>query len=207
MLRSSMLLVLLVLAATATAAPLSTTPTPESVLARYVEALGGRAALDTLEVRICSARFIDDRPYRGPADTTSCLIRAAAGVACEIVSDGGVRRDGTSISGERSKLSCLLDPRGALTLARDFPGLRYDGEVVVDGRRAHRLVGDRAPDHDALHFDAETGLLLRIGNYWDVSDWRETDGALAPHRIECGRKGGVNVWIIDGIAQSPYPSR
>ncbi len=169
----------------------------ENVLERYVEALGGRAVLDTLSVRTCAGRFVDDRPYRGLADTTDCLVRAPAGGACEIVRDGAARLDRRGRDGLRGKLSWLLDPRGALTVARDFPGLRHDGEHLVNGRMAHRLVGERDPDHYALHFDIETGLLLRIGHYWDVSDWRETDGALAPHRIECSRKGGVNVWIFE----------
>jgi len=174
--------------------------TTQSVLDAYVDALGGRAALEALDVRHCEGVFVDDRPYRGPATTSSCRIRAAAGQACEIVMDGAARIDGSGTDGERGKLSWLLDPRGALTVARDFPNLRYDGDRRLDGRFVSTLVSDRDPDHYALHFDTATGLLVRIGHYWSIGDYREVDGVRVPHRIDCSRKGGSNTWILERVA-------
>jgi hypothetical protein len=174
-------------------------PEVRAILDGYVEALGGREALQIHGVRYCRGVFVDDRPYRGPADSAAVLVRAESGRACEIVEDGAARVDGTGRPGERSKLSWLLDPRGALTVREDFPNLRHGGEHELEGIRVMTLVSDRDPDHYALHFEAATGLLYGIGHYWRVSDWREVDGVRVPHRIDCSRKGGANIWLFDEI--------
>lgn len=171
----------------------------DDVLEQYVEAVGGHGALDSLALRIYEGRFIDDRPYRGPATETVCLIRAQAGRALEIVMNGVVRTEGSSVAGERRKMSWLLDPRGPTTVAADFPGLRYDGDVLIDGAYAHRLISDRDPDHYALHFDVVSGLLVRIGHYLTVGDYREVDGVMVPHRIVNSRKGGSNTWVFERV--------
>ncbi len=176
-----------------------TKTTVENVLGGYIKALGGRTALETLSIRICEGRFIDDRPYRGPVSDTPCLVRAKAGRACEVVMNGNARVEGSSITGERHKLSWLLDPQGPLTLTSDFPNLRYEGNVLVDGKSAHKLVSDRDPDHYALYFDVASGLLVRIGHYLTIGDYHEVDGVMVPHRITNSRKGGSNTWMFERI--------
>jgi len=59
--------VTILLAATPAALAGDGRTTTRSVLDAYVEALGGREALEALDVRHCEGVFVDDRPYRGPA--------------------------------------------------------------------------------------------------------------------------------------------
>jgi len=70
---------------------------------------------------------------------------------------------------------------------------------MVDGAYAHRLISDRNPDHYALYLDVETGLLVRIGHYLTIGDYRDVDGVLVPHRIVNSRKGGSNTWVFERV--------
>ena len=98
------------------------------------------------------------------------------------------------------KMAWLMEPQGALRLEDYFAGLEVTARENVDGRVLYVLEPDgldRA--HYALYFDAETGLLVRIGYYWELKDYREVDGLYLPLRIDMSRKGGSSTLILDSV--------
>jgi len=190
-------------------------PSVDELLTRYVDAVGGRGALADLNTRTCTGRQIDDRPYVGPVETTPIAGYAEAGrwshayrhpratyrEGCDggIGWDdgpGGLRRDDERC---RSKLAWLLDPRGPLRIREYFRDLAVSGRQQLGQRWVYTVVGDRTDAHYSLHFDVQSGLLVRIGYYWELLDYQPVDGVLVPHRIVRSRKGGSTTWVLDTI--------
>ncbi len=193
-------------------------PTVESILARYVEAVGGRETLEGIESRVASGRFIDDRPYAGPVVTSpfEALWKApdrrlyveqrGDGEYLEGLEGGSAWRleDGDLTFPDdvaRSKRSWLLDPRGPLRMREYFGEMSLAGSQWLAEHDAEVYVveTDRDAAHYSLHFDAVTGLLLRIGYYWDLTDYRSVDGVRVPHRVTLSRKGGSNTFVFEEI--------
>jgi len=212
-------LILFARAAAASGAERDELPTLSLVLARYVDAVGGREAVESLTTRVCTGREVDDRPYRGPAVTAP--LEAYGKVpdrALTVVHhlDGDVRDgcdawvgwhvspDGIRLEDRqgRSKTAWLLDAHGPLRLEEYFPGMILAGRDAVEGRPVYVVECDRDPAHYALHFDVETGLLRRIGYYWGLSDYREVDGVMVPFRIARSRKGGSTSFVFDEVAHN-----
>jgi hypothetical protein len=193
-------------------------PTPREVLARYVEAVGGRTRLSALETRILRGREVDDRPYRGPRREIPLEAVAAFPDRWSVThtdtlverewSDGQrvwrTRNGAAEATGGpvRTKASFLLDPRGPLRVEEYFPGLHLVGREVRNGRQVWVLNCDLDPTHYALSFDVETGLLVQIGWYWTLEEYREVDGVLLATRVVQSRKGGHTAWIWDEIVHN-----
>jgi hypothetical protein len=96
------------------------------------------------------------------------------------------------------KTAWLADPQGALRLEVYFPGLEVKSTGDVEGRAVYVVEpADLAVAHYALHFDVETGLLIRIGYYWDLEDYRDVGGVKFPFRIAMSRKGGSSTYVFD----------
>ncbi len=189
-----------------------TPPALEQVLERYIEAAGGRQALEGLESRIVTGRQIDDRPYRGPVETVPFEAWSTGPDRWEMIlhrPDGDLVEESDRSS--RPKLAWLLNPRGPLMLEDHFPGLVMRDMKTVDGRLKFVIESDLDPAHYSLTFDAETGLLTGIGYYWELSEYRNVDGVLVPFRITMGRKGGSTTWEFEtvehNVALPPPPSR
>lgn len=191
-------------------------PAAQDILERYIDALGGRGAIEGLKTRVCLGRLVNDLHYKRPPYEVVPVVGYAAvpgqvlmvehksdGVRCE-GSDGDVTwvrdTDGARLAEEpmTSKIAWLLDPHGALRMEEYFPGLEVTSKETLDGRVVYVMEPaelDRA--HYALHFDAETGLLVRVGYYWEMKDYREIDGVRVPFRIDMSRKGGSTSMVLD----------
>ena len=191
-------------------------PTVDRVLERYVDAVGGRTALARLQTRVVFGAFVDEFPSEGPATT----IRFAAcaqvpgrwlvewfseGRVDRIGSDGAIgwEAHGDSVRRRheitRWKEAFVFDPQGPLRLREYFRELVVTRAVRIEGRPAYEVVTDRRNAHYALYFAVETGLLIRIGYYWDLADYREVDGVLIPFRIAQSRKGGSSTFVIETV--------
>jgi len=196
--------------------------TVEEILERYVDAVGGREALKRLSTRVCTGKQITDLTSRQQpiykaldfeayakipkscyTETRSDTENYRAGYDGNVgwVSDkDGVREDSHSI---RSKLAYILNPHGPLYTQDYFPKLTVAGKREVNSKSAYVLEStelDKA--YYALHFDVETGLLVRIGHYWEIQDYREVDGVLFPHRIVTSRKGGSTTYQISEVSHN-----
>ncbi|MGD9140820.1 MAG: hypothetical protein PVJ42_04705 [bacterium] len=191
-------------------------PAASQVIERYMEALGGRPAIEGLKTRVCIGRMIYDLDWKRPpyevvpvagyATSTGKVLmveHGADGIRCEgfdgrstwVQDAGGIQVREEPI---RSKIAWLLDPRGALRLEAYFPGLHVTARENIDGRALYVVEPDELDRaYYALYFDVETGLLVRIGYYWEIEDYREVDGVLVPFRVDMSRKGGSTTLVLD----------
>ncbi len=206
----------LVQGATASTEGAQDLPTAGEVLERYVEAVGGREAVASLTTRVCLGRMVHDLHWHMPPYEVVHVAGYAASAGRVLMVEhesGGLRCEG--FDGETSwvqdaggvglredpigsRTAWLLDPQGALRLEDYFPDLDVTSRESMDGRKVYVLEPDgldRA--HYALYFDADSGLLVRIGYYWELKDYRDVDGVRVPFRIDMSRKGGSSTLIID----------
>lgn len=193
-------------------------PSVEEILDRYVEAVGGRDAIEKLTTRVCRGDLITDLSWRPPVEVVPFEAYAKVPGRVLIVKEeitGVVRReafdgkvgwwqeDGRSERDDdavRLKTAWLVDPQGPVRLRHYFPGLRLTGKTTVAGREAYVVEpAGLKKAHHALHFDVETGMLIRIGYYWDLQEYGEVDGVKVPFRVAMSRKGGSSTFVFDEI--------
>ena len=102
-----------------------------------------------------------------------------------------------------SKMAWLIDPQNALRIGEYFPGLEVASERALDDRWVYVVESSELdPTHYALSFDVETGILLGVGYYWYLHDYREVDGVRFPHRVIMSRKGGSSTFVFDLVAHN-----
>ncbi len=177
-------------------------PDADAVLERFVEAVGGRAALESLDVRRFRGTIVQDLTWKEPTHQETPFVAEAYG-------DGGIRyaesADWADLpeldNGEpRRKLRWLMHPRFALVVGEFFPNLRVTGREVRNGRSVIVLAPRDLPyEHYALYFDEKAGLLRHVGYHNDVKDWQAFDGVLFPCRWVFGRKGGHTTYVFEQI--------
>ena len=194
-----------------------TLPALEEVLERYVEAVGGREAIERLTTRVLTGRLVTDLPSRQPPvyESNSFVIYAKLPGKYLVeyqLSDSGTHRDGYDgrtcwswAEGEveldahyARRFAWLIDPRNALRMWDYFPDMKMRGVTTLEGRSAYQVAIDDDVSH-TLHFDAETGLLGRLGYNRELSEYREVDGVLFPFRYAISRKGGSSAYVIDSV--------
>ena len=215
------ILMLVALLAAGPAAAGKDLPTLDQVLSRYVEVMGGAEAIGKLETRTITGRQIDDRPYRGPAVTSSLKAFADAAGDWTMSLDGPegqwregcaagrpwVRQpgeDGSEGTHGNTKLGFLFNAQGPLQVARYFPNPRLTGTWTHDGVAYYQVENDLAAEHYTLYFEVETGMLTRIGYHWRLEDFRPVDGVLVPGKVVRGRKGGSTDLIFDDVAHGAH---
>lgn len=192
--------------------------TAGEVIERFVEAVGGRAAVETLQTRVILGRVIDDLSWKEPPLQITPLGAWSTGGGELLVATlgrTGIRREWTNGEGtwvregqavERHdeigrKFRWLYDPFGFIRIDDYFAGLRVRGIERREDRDVYALEpgGDLDPLYYTLYFDVASGLLTGIGHYWILADWRDAGGVLFPHRIVCGRKGGSTTFVYDQV--------
>ena len=197
-----------------TAATFETLSTLDWLLERYIQALGGRTAIEKLTTRVCTGKFVDDLSWADPPVQAHPL-KAFAKIPDKWVTTLHISK-GTEQNGfdgrvgwkqnldriernnrmSRSWLGYLLNPQGALRIQEYFPGMTLEKREMFGGRSVY-VVKNQTPN--MLYFDAETGLLTRIGLAWELQDYREVDGVKFPFRIATSRKGGESYFGFDRI--------
>jgi predicted O-methyltransferase YrrM len=184
------------------------------LLERYIQALGGRDAIEKLTTRVCTGRFTDDLSWANPPVQTHPL-KAFAKIPDKWVTtlqlskgteqngfDGrvGWKQNPDRIEKDdrmsRSWLGYLLNPQGPLYIREYFPGMILETQEILGGRSVYLV---RNETQNVLYFDAETGLLIRIGLPWELQDYREVDGVKFPFRVATSRKGGESYFAFDKI--------
>ena len=198
-----------------TAAAFEALSTLDRILERYIQAVGGRAAIEKLTTRISTGRFVDDLSWTDPPVQTHPL-KAYAKIPDKWVTILEVSR-GTEQNGfdgtvgwkqnpdrierddrmSQSWLGYLLNPQGVLHIQDYFPGMTLEATDELRGRTVY--VVKTLGTQDRLYFDAETGLLSQIGSMWELQDYREVDGIQFPFRIATSRKGGESYFAFDKI--------
>jgi len=194
-------------------------PSVESILNRYAEAVGGRAALEKFSSRACKGKEITDLSSRQQPIYESHYFEAYAKIprSCciSIWSDSetyrmgydgivgwtkdkcGVRQDDRAGKG---RLEWLLNPQFALCIEDYFPNLTLTGTQHVRGMIVFAL--ESPESRQPLFFDQQTGLLIGFGHNWEIHDYREIDGILFPHRITESRKGGSTTYEFSEVSHN-----
>jgi predicted O-methyltransferase YrrM len=200
------------------ATPERTPPTLESVLRRYVEALGGKDALSRVRSRTLRGELVHEYPgqdppkYALPAEVIGAvpvrwrLVLKTAGGIQQMGFDGhhGWLQNADRVLLDerqaRSRLAYLFDPQGPLHLKDYFIPETLEGPEDRDGRTEFTVkAGSAGGNEDTLVFDAETGLLLRIGESITIKDYRKEGGVLHPVHIEVARRGGTSTYRFDTV--------
>lgn len=212
----------LLTALTAPAAPLpsatqqDTLPTLDQVIERHIEAIGGREAIVKLTTRVTHGREVTDLPTWSPPVHESAEFWIYAKTPGKYrfaqASDGETHREGYDgqvcwkwVDGELNldahcdrRFAWLIDPQNVLRIKEYFPDMQLIGSRTLGGRPVYRVDIDDDESH-SLYFDAETGLLVRLGYNRELSDYREVDGVLVPFRYSISRKGGSSTYYFDEI--------
>jgi hypothetical protein len=191
------------------------TPTLEQILERYIEAMGGKEAIEKLKTRVCMGKFIDARPYAGPKQVIpfeayskiydkSLFILNHPENAEREGWDGNTRwrLDNKGLiqkkNQERSQMDYFLDPQNALRILDYFPEMELMGEVTLRGKSVYVVENSRKSPHYTLYFEVETGLLIQVG-YYELREYKDVDGIKFPFRLEYSRKGGSNSYVFDEV--------
>lgn len=190
-----------------TQAPAAAAVTVDQILERYVQALGGRAALEKISTRTIRGSYeIAGTPLKGEHEGYS---KAPNMITLTTVLPGvGVNRNGYDgqtawaqdpvdglrelKGGELAMMKFDAEFNRELKLKRLLTQLELKGAEKVGGREAHVVVG--TPEGLApmkMYFDKLSGLLLRTDMAWDTprgkmafevyyDDYREVDGVKLP---------------------------
>jgi len=193
-----------------------TLPTLEQILERHVAAVGGRDAIARLTTRVMKGRLVTDLPTREPPVNESNGFEFYSKMSGKYrftqQSAWGVRREGydghvcwswagADISLDHHydrRMAWYVDSQSALRMRDYFPDMRVVGTSTLDGRLAYRVAIDDDRSHD-LFFDAETGLLVRLGYNRELGDYREVDGVLVPFIMALSRKGGSSTYVVESV--------
>ena len=96
------------------------------------------------------------------------------------------------------RFAWLIDPQSALRTREYFPGMKLRGSARLGDRLTYVVDIDDDRLH-ALYFDAESGLLVRLGYNRELRDYRDVDGVVVPFRVAQSRKGGSSTYVFDRI--------
>jgi hypothetical protein len=177
------------------------------LLARYIAAAGGVAALEGITSR--SARGSENFGGQSTrieiftkAPNRQALVRHYAkgdsvtvfdGRSAWLSTPGGPARDLHGADRERAELDA--DPRFPLHIERYYPELRIEYPEKIGERENYVLLGARDGRPAAkFYFDAQSGLLVRVVRYKDsvlgvnpeqidYSDFRDVQGVQVPFRL------------------------
>jgi predicted O-methyltransferase YrrM len=191
-------------------------PTVGRILDRYIEAVGGPDAISKLTSRVCSGRLVHTYPRRDPPAETvlvDAYARIPAMWAVTLTSESGdvqfgcdgeigwvkdaegSRRDERM---DKLPLGLFLNPHGTLLLNDYFGTLILKEKASRGGRTVFVLHLTEDGQRRPAWFDAESGLLIRIGS-WSLGDYRTVNGVGFPHRMAAARRGGESVYEFSEI--------
>lgn len=201
-------------------------PTVEQILDRYVQSLGGEAALRKVTTRVSQGTFeIPGAKLKGRAEiiaqAPNRYLMRCSGKTPEGEAFGWLLGfDGTTgwkldlpdeEYNEYDRAELVRDPEfyRELKLKELYSKMHFDGERQVGARRAYVITAtptDGLPEK--FYFDVATGLLMQTtrtaaqpadaSNTW-FEDYREVDGIKLPFTVWRGDEDGELVIRLDDI--------
>lgn len=195
-------------ASTAETKPKETPPTVDQVLDKYLEALGGKVAIDKLESRVMKGSWIMPNGitlgyevYQSGPDKLYTVLNTPKQGTFEKGFDGNVGWE-KSASGVRTLADSELfylrrypDLFKDIKLKEQFTRLSFAGKDKINDREVYVLRGTTTDNRrERLYFDVQTGLLLRrsvnvtnmigvIPEQVDFEDYRDAGGIKLPFTI------------------------
>jgi photosynthetic reaction center cytochrome c subunit len=192
----------------AAAKPKETPPTADQVLDKYLEALGGKGAIDKLESRVMKGSWITPdgitlgyEVYQSGPDKLYTVLNTPKQGTFEKGFDGNVgweKSAGGIRTLEDSELFYLRrypDFFKDIKLKEQFTRLTFAGKDKIDDKEVYVLRGTTTDNkRERLYFDVQTGLLLRrstsvtnsigvIPEQVDFEDYRDAGGVKLPFTI------------------------
>ncbi|HEX3146277.1 MAG TPA: c-type cytochrome, partial [Pyrinomonadaceae bacterium] len=197
------------------------TPTPaDEILAKYVTAVGGQAAIDKIKSRTATGTITTANGQSGGYE----LIQIGDKALETITTPRGLIRlaltsttSGWESNGPNSRELAAADltrVRNAyqlfsfLKLKEQYTRLRSGGRDRIGDRDAYVVIASRSETEvERLFFDMETGLLLRRISYlrtmvgvipqqWDFDDYRDVNGVKMPFTIKLSTTDAGNPFSV-----------
>jgi hypothetical protein len=191
----------------ATPVPTPAPPTADQILAKYIAALGGQAAIDKMKTLVMKGTFTGFNnmalPYEvdlAAPDKFYINVTAQQGTV-ERGFDGKAGWE-KGPRGVNELMNPVLDDLKStflfyrnIKLKEQFAQMRLGGRDKIGDRNVLVINGRTADNHrERLYFDAETGFLLRrlsyietpigvIPNQIDFEDYRDVDGVKVPFTV------------------------
>ena len=179
-------------------------PTARELLDRYIQVLGGVAAIENIKTRVeTGSAESRGRSYpveiyveapgkravieKNPAGKNVTILNGDSGLV-EAHGRGPRKLHGGELDAER----IAADLQFPLHFSQEFPDLRLEYSQTVRGRRCYVLMARRKNGSPwKFFFDAESGLLVRLVEFddsplgldptqVDYGDYREVDGTKVP---------------------------
>ena len=194
--------------AAATPSPTPAPPTSDQILAKYIEAVGGQAAIDKVKTLIMKGTFTG---FNGVALPYEVSIATPDKFYINVTTQQGTVERGfdgkagwekgprglNELSGPvLDDLKSMFEFSRNIKLKEQFTQMRLGGRDKI-GDRDVIIIGARTADNhrERLFFDAETGLLLRRLSYTetpiavipyqiDFEDYRDVDGVKIPFTVK-----------------------
>ncbi len=192
----------------ASPSPRPSPPAPEALISKYVEAVGGQAAIDKIKSRVVKGtvttangntgtyeaiQIAPDKGYESFVTQRGSLERAVNGTGGWEKTVQGVRE---LVGQQLADLQLSMQLFRNLRIKDQYASLRFAGREKI-GDRDTLIVLGTTPEkkRERLFFDAQTGLLLRRISYLetmigvipeqtDFEDYRDVDGVKLPFTIK-----------------------
>jgi hypothetical protein len=189
-------------------------PTVDEVFDKYLQAVGGKNAVEKIQTRVSEASLQRPKLVNPSGKPWALQIYQKAPNKMMLVitdADGGVTTQGFNgttgwiktptqqrelTDAELAQVKQQADLYKEVTLKTQYSNLRVGNKQKVNDREAYVVVGTNPSNkRERLYFDSETGLLLRrvvlnqtvLGQdpvQTDFSDYREVDGVKLPFTIQ-----------------------
>lgn len=193
-------------------------PSVEQIIAKYEQAIGGRAAFDRLKSRTMKGT------QTSTGDNTPRPLEVNQVAPNKILAIVTLPNGNASMTGYNGTTGWTKTPRGqreltgaqlnqlkrsaefsgGFKLRELYPGMVVTGKEKIGEREAYVVVSQVADNRtEKLYFDTQTGLLLRIlaitqtvlaplPEQTDFEDYREVDGVKLPFTV---RQSYVDPWV------------
>lgn len=189
-------------------------PTPEQLIDKYVQALGGSAAIDKIKSRVMKGKIefggqsmLIDIYAKDPDQRISFThMPGGDSVTAFDGHEGWLSFPGRPphfMQGSEIEAAAIdADLHLATHLKEIFSAMKTDGTQKIGDREAYVVVGERPGNPPIrLYFDEQSGLLLRLVRFgetalgWlptqiDYGDYREANGVKVPYRWTLARPSG-----------------
>lgn len=208
----------------ASPSPRPSPPAPDALISKYIEAIGGQAAIDKIKSRVAKgtvttangntgtyeAMQTSEKGYESFVTQRGSMERAVSGAMGWEKNAQGVRE----LSGQQLedvKLSMQLFRN--LRIKEQYTSMRFGGRDKIGDRDALIVQGTTADKkRERLFFDAENGLLLRRITYMetvigiipeqtDFEDYRDADGVRVPFMIRVSSVDAGNPYIVRKLTE------
>jgi predicted O-methyltransferase YrrM len=196
-------------------------PTLDSILEKFIRAMGGRMAIEKLKTRTSIGKWVYSYDSRLP-DNEGIPLEAYGKIpnmwlasykqAEGIHKNGYDGKTGWRLNFDRieqvkefdrARLGWIINPQGVLVLQDYFPHMILKKTEIKAGRTVFVVESKRRDKTSGtLTFDAGSGLIVSLGENWALEDYRAVDGILFPFRVVVNRGKEKSAFVFDDVTHN-----